>query len=92
MPRIDRFLEYRTWGDLHKVTQEYVKNNLIDVVKTYEFNQDNDYIEENDGCVLPLVFLKNGLVIWVERADVWHCNVGAGVDIEFDADQYFERV
>ena len=92
MPRIDNFLEHRTWGDLHEVTKDYIRDNMVDMAKTYDFNQENDYLEEIGEILYPVAFLKNGLYIAVERADVWHCNVGAGVDIEFDDDQYFEWI
>lgn len=92
MPRIDNYLVGTAWGDLHEDTKEYVKHNMIDVAKTYDFNQENDYLEEHGEILYPVAFLKNGMYILVDRADVWHCNVGAGVDIEFDDDQYFERI
>ena len=90
MPRIDRFLEDRTWGDLHEDTQEYVKHNLVDVTRTYEVNQENDYLEEIGEVCVPWVILKNGLAILADRVDVWHCNVGAGVYIDFNDYESFE--
>ena len=90
MPRIDNYLVGTAWGDLHEDTQEYIRNNLIDVAKTYEFNQENDYLEEIGEILYPVAFLKNGLCIAVDRADVWSCNLGAGVYIDFNDNEYFE--
>ena len=92
MPRIDNYLYGTPWGDLHEGTQEYVKHNLIDVYKTYEFNQENDFLEETGEFVYPVALLKNGLYIDVDRADVWSCNVGVRVDIEFDDGACFEWI
>ncbi len=91
MPRIDNYLEGTAWGDLHEATQEYVRNKLIDVANTYAYNLDNDFLEETGGDLYPVVFLKNGLYIKADRVDVWHCNIGGGVHIEFNDGEYFER-
>ena len=91
MPRIDNFLEGRTWGDLHEVTKDYVRDNMVDVANTYMYNYDNDYLEENGGDVYPTVFLKNGMYILADRVDVWHCNVGGGVYIDFNDYESFQR-
>ena len=90
MPRIDNFLERTAWGDLHEATRKYVKNNLIDAVKTYEFNQDNEYLEEIGVACEHLVILKNGLVIQAASISVWGCNTDGGVYIKFNDDAYFE--
>ncbi len=92
MPRIDRFLEFTTWGELHEDTQEYIKNNLLDVANTYMYNLDNDYLEETGGDLYPVAFLKNGMYLKVDRVDVWSCNTGGGVYIDFNDSERFEKL
>ena len=92
MPRIDSYLEGTAWGDLHEATKEYVKNKMIDTANTYAYNYDNEYLEETGGDLYPVAFLKNGMYIRVDRADVWHCNVGGGVYIDFNDNESFEKL
>ena len=91
MPKIDSYLEGTAWGDLHEVTKDYIRDNMVDVAKSYMYNYDNDFLEENGEEVYPVVFLKNGMYIRVDRADVWYCNVGGGVYIDFNDNESFER-
>lgn len=67
MPRIDHHLWYTRWIELEDSTQEYVINSLIDVEKTYEVNQDNEYLEEIGVACEHLLLLENGLCITVDR-------------------------
>ena len=92
MPRIDSYLEGTAWGEFREETKEYIENNMIDVAQTYMYNYDNEYLEETGGDLYPVVFLKNGMYITVDRVDVWSCNTGGGVYIDFNDDEYFEKL